>query len=194
MPVSDSQPLINRIDSPAIGGLNVGSAQQVRRIAAAVAKSKKSPAATSPIESTSTGAPTNAPASLGGPRPVGSQAVGSAAVRTDGSGAGASIRVDGGHRVASADSLSGRAAHDRTDWLQLHAAELIRRLQTWANGLDAREASLNAAMARQDLRERQFRLQQLEWQAEMDAAKIAADQLRDNLSAQSRRLAFQSLA
>ncbi|MGB7342593.1 MAG: hypothetical protein WBD20_00120 [Pirellulaceae bacterium] len=85
------------------------------------------------------------------------------------------------------------ASLDREAWLKLHAAELIRRLQTWANGLDAREASLNAACARQDLRERQFRLKQAEFQAEMDDAQQDVDDLRRQIAAQSRRLAFQSL-
>ncbi len=86
------------------------------------------------------------------------------------------------------------ASGDQEAWLRLHAAELIRRLQAWAHGLDIREATFNAAMARQDVRERQFRIQQSEFQAEMNSATEAADELRKQIAAQCRRLAFQTLA
>ncbi len=83
---------------------------------------------------------------------------------------------------------------DRDAWLRLHADELIRRLQLWATGLDAREAHLNAAYAQQDLRERKFRLQQMDFQNEMSEARRSVEQLRTQVDAQSRRLAFESLA
>ena len=77
-------------------------------------------------------------------------------------------------------------------WLRLHAADLIARLSTWSNDLDSREATLNARVAKQDLRERQFRLLQHDAQIEMDEQQRAIERLRAQMENQARRLAFQS--
>ncbi|NNE01517.1 MAG: hypothetical protein HKN47_29750 [Pirellulaceae bacterium] len=81
----------------------------------------------------------------------------------------------------------------REAWLKLHATDLIRRLQTWATDLDAREADLNASFARQDLRERRFRLHQQEIEIQMAQHQQAANELQEQMQAHARRLAFQSL-
>lgn len=80
---------------------------------------------------------------------------------------------------------------DPDSWLQLHATDLIDRLSGWSADLDSREAELNARTAKQDLRERQFRLQQQIAQTEMDEQQRSIDRLRDQIQAQARRLAFQ---
>ena len=76
-------------------------------------------------------------------------------------------------------------------WLRLHATDLIDRLSQWSDDLDAREAGLNARIAKQDLRERQFRLQQQFAQMEMDEQQRAIDRLRNQIQDHARRLAFQ---
>ena len=89
-----------------------------------------------------------------------------------------------------AGSVAGGAA-DPEDWLQLQATDLIERLQKWSAELDAREAQLNAAMAQQDLRERVFRIRRQEFDADLRRQQEEIDALREQLSAQARRLAFQ---
>ena len=86
---------------------------------------------------------------------------------------------------AAIDPASGE------EWLRLQARDLIERLQRWSADLDHRQAQLNAAMAQQDVRERQFRTRQLESAAELDRRQEAIDALRTQLNAQARRLAFQ---
>jgi hypothetical protein len=76
-------------------------------------------------------------------------------------------------------------------WLRLHAADLIDRLSNWSQDLDAREAQLNARIAKEDLRERQFRLHQQVALAEMDEQQRAVDRLRKEIEDHARRLAFQ---
>jgi len=77
------------------------------------------------------------------------------------------------------------------NWLQLHAGELIERLRQWSADLDYREAELNARTAKQDSRERQFRLLQQTAQQELDEQQRAIDRLRKQMQDQARRLAFQ---
>lgn len=114
------------------------------------------------------------------------------------------IRVDSPHGRHDEDaSLDSQDQHSnktnvdelvrREGWLRLHATDLIRRLQDWASGLDAREATLNAAYARQDLRERKFRLHQQEIETQIAAHKQAAEDLRQRINASLRRLAFRNL-
>jgi len=43
------------------------------------------------------------------------------------------------------------------DWLSLHAADLVRRMQDWADELSAREFQLMTRMSQQQQRERRFR-------------------------------------
>ncbi len=92
------------------------------------------------------------------------------------------------------DPIAGDAtdpATARENWLQLQATDLIARLQKWSAELDAREAQLNAAMAQHDLRERLFRVRQQEFDADLRRQQEEIDALREQLSAQARRLAFQ---
>tara|TARA_R110002049_G_scaffold4601_6_gene32907 strand:+ start:119233 stop:119793 length:561 start_codon:yes stop_codon:yes gene_type:complete len=76
-------------------------------------------------------------------------------------------------------------------WLTLHATDLIDRLASWSEDLDAREAQLNARIAKQDVRERQFRLTQQVAQTEMEEQQRAINRLRKQINDQARRLAFQ---
>jgi hypothetical protein len=75
-------------------------------------------------------------------------------------------------------------------WLELHAAELVDQLQAWASDLDAREAQLNARASLQDLRERQFRLQQQDLATELAEQRRSIERLRAETEAHARRLAF----
>ncbi len=108
-------------------------------------------------------------------------------------------RIDHAHQQQTSRGQVSRAdadenavdPADRDDWLRLQARDLIERLQRWSADLDARQAQLNAAMAQQDVRERQFRIRQQESAAELDRQQEAIDALRIQLSAQARRLAFQ---
>ena len=91
------------------------------------------------------------------------------------------------HDAQAAKPL-GAELHNREAWLKFHASDLILRLQDWATDLDVREANLNAAYARQDLRERQFRLYQQDVEAQIAKHQRAARALREQISAHSRRL------
>ncbi len=75
-------------------------------------------------------------------------------------------------------------------WLQLHAEELIGRLQGWAAELDAREAQLNARISRQESRERQFRLQQQDALTDQAEQQRSIERLKRQLELQVRQLAF----
>jgi len=205
MPTSESTPQINRIDAPVVGR-RVNASPVV--VGPRVSGVRVSGVRATDIRATDVRA-TDVRAT--GPRLVGQAVADNAPSRPRRTPSDkianplSGHRIDASHAQVAADDLSPKSQINREDvrdasplidresWLRLHAAELIRRLQTWANGLDAREATLNAAFARQDLRERQFRLQQNEFQAEMDAAEQAADELHQKVAAQSRRLAFQSL-
>ncbi|MEM9585993.1 MAG: hypothetical protein AAGA03_01825 [Planctomycetota bacterium] len=80
---------------------------------------------------------------------------------------------------------------DRQEWLQLHAEELITKLQTWAGELREREANLQVLFARQESRERKFRMQAQAWEAEMIDRQRSIDALRNRMQEQARRLAFE---
>ena len=104
-----------------------------------------------------------------------------------------SHRLDGPH-VPLPDAGPAETAGEELQphgWLDLHAAELIDRLQQWADDLDSREAQLNARSARQDLRERQFRMHQHDVSTAMAEQQREDERLRGLLEAQARRLAFQ---
>lgn len=88
-------------------------------------------------------------------------------------------------------SVDGAAETAARQWLQLHASELIDRLTQWSHDLDRREAELNARMAKQDSRERQFRLCQQIAQRELDEQQRTIDRLRTQIQSHARRLAFQ---
>lgn len=115
------------------------------------------------------------------------------------------------HAVAGTDparlppELDGETANDdrfpadhpsddstgRSDWLGLHAEELIDRLQTWSADLDARESQLNLRASMQDQHERQFRLRQQDLAADLAQQQRAVERLRGEIQAQARRLAFE---
>lgn len=76
--------------------------------------------------------------------------------------------------------------------LNLHAIDLVDRLQSWAADLDAREAQLNSRTSLQDHRERQFRLAQQDAETELAEQQRAIERLRREVEAQARRIAFQS--
>ena len=79
----------------------------------------------------------------------------------------------------------------RDEWLNLHASDLIRRLQAWSDQLDARESQLNARASMQDNRERQFRLQRQDAVADQAEQWRSIERSRAEIEAQARRLAFQ---
>ena len=115
-------------------------------------------------------------------------------------GQSATTKVDWNPTVSTADRGSeviARSAHDvdphPESWLTLHATDLIDRLTHWADDLDVREAVLNARIAKQETRERQFRLLQQAAQAEMDEQQRAIDRLRAQIQDQARRLVFQDV-
>ncbi len=100
-------------------------------------------------------------------------------------------------------SLSRPAAHfepategsqspelDRDQWLTLHSADLIRRLQAWSDELDARESQLNARASMQDNRERRFRLQRQDVSAHQDEQRRSIERLRAEVETQARQLVF----
>ncbi len=77
---------------------------------------------------------------------------------------------------------------DAERWLQLHAADLIDRLQQTAETLDAREARLHAQIAMHERRERAFRLWSDSQRQELSELHHEAARLRDRLQAEARRL------
>jgi len=79
---------------------------------------------------------------------------------------------------------------DRHNWLALHADELITRLQTWADQLDAREAQLNAREALLENRERTARLRQQDTLNSQTEQRRSIARIRHELESQARRLAF----
>jgi hypothetical protein len=95
-------------------------------------------------------------------------------------------RLDGSHRIPS-DGGSGETPHP-DEWLQIHAAELIDRLQHWASDLDARESQLNARFAVQDHRERQFRMKQQDIAAEMCEQQRAIERFHREIQIRAERL------
>lgn len=81
---------------------------------------------------------------------------------------------------------------DPEAWLRAHATDLIRHLQTLSIDLDQREASLNARIALHERRERQFRIQRSELSQQLATGQTRVDQLRQQLEARTRRLAFEN--
>ncbi|WP_164100980.1 hypothetical protein [Candidatus Laterigemmans baculatus] len=82
----------------------------------------------------------------------------------------------------------------RESLLHLQAADLIERLQLWSSDLDARESQLNARLALQDHRERQFRLWAQSRRADLEASIRAADERAGELREAARRLAIAELS
>jgi hypothetical protein len=76
-------------------------------------------------------------------------------------------------------------------WLQLHATELIERLQSWSADLDAREAQLNARTALLEHRERQLRLEQQNSRLEVEELTQSLEREVAEIRAAARRLAFE---
>jgi hypothetical protein len=79
---------------------------------------------------------------------------------------------------------------DRDGWLRLHATDLIDRLTDWSDDLDARQAQLNATIAKHERRERQFRLQRQIASVELREQQRSVQRLRERIEAHARRLAF----
>ena len=100
----------------------------------------------------------------------------------------ASLRRDGvGEQRVLEDSVQeGR----REDWLRLHSSELIDRLQSWSDVLDAREASLNAREATLEHRQRQVRTQRRESEDYFAEQQTRLERIRKQVKAHARRLAF----
>lgn len=104
---------------------------------------------------------------------------------------------DAGHRSAR-QSIRSRPVRrvvglpNVDDWLRLHAADLISRLQHWAADLDAREAQLNARTSIQEHRERRFRLRQQDISTEMAEQQRSIARLHRDLEAQVRRRAAEN--
>ena len=88
-------------------------------------------------------------------------------------------------RVVSADL-------DPDAWLRAHATDLIGHLQNWSSELDRRESGLNARIAMHESRERRFRLQRSELAGQLAESQARVDQLRQQLEARARRLAFEN--
>lgn len=78
----------------------------------------------------------------------------------------------------------------RQEWLQLHAVDLITRIQEWSESVDSREAHLNARSAQQDLRERVFRLRKNDLAFELSEQRRSIEQLKQELATLARRLSF----
>lgn len=95
------------------------------------------------------------------------------------------------HSAAANETTATHELNAREAWLNFHASDLIMRLQEWATDLDAREASLNAAYARQDLRERQFRLCRQQVEIQIAEHLAAAKALRTEMQSHARRIAFE---
>ncbi len=68
-----------------------------------------------------------------------------------------SQEVATGMVVSPSNDGIGSQQVDADDWLSLHAADLIRRIQDWADELSARESQLTTRMSQQLQRERRFR-------------------------------------
>ncbi|MCP4504688.1 MAG: hypothetical protein GY822_32690 [Deltaproteobacteria bacterium] len=68
-----------------------------------------------------------------------------------------SQEVATGMAVSPSNDGIGSQQVDAKDWLSLHAVDLIRRIQDWADELSARESQLTNRMSQQQQRERSFR-------------------------------------
>lgn len=108
------------------------------------------------------------------------------------------VRVDAPHQTRSGTpkSQTDRWTHDEPpiDWLNLHAADLIERLNRWADDLQRREANLTIHEAKLDQRSRQFRLTAQQTRLELDALGRRLDARQRQLDAhvqQCHRLARQ---
>ena len=91
----------------------------------------------------------------------------------------------------SPQTHSGDEPNQQQTWLQLHAIELIDKLQSWSADLDSREAQLNARTALLEHRERQLRLEQQSARLDLDDLKASFQQEVAEMRAAARRLAFE---
>jgi septal ring factor EnvC (AmiA/AmiB activator) len=109
----------------------------------------------------------------------------------------ASAGAENCHSIAAdvtsqhAQSVPDSPANASDAWLRAQASDLIRHLQDWSEALDGREASLNARIALHERRERQFRIQRSELTQQLAEGQARVDQLRRQLEARVRRLAFE---
>ncbi|MDA8743622.1 hypothetical protein N9N28_03210 [Rubripirellula amarantea] len=74
--------------------------------------------------------------------------------------------------------------------LALQSDDLIAHLQQWAADLDSREAQLNARTSLQEHRERQFRIERRDAEAELAEQQRLVERMRQSVQVQARRLAF----
>ncbi len=107
-----------------------------------------------------------------------------------GSAVGDLLRVDPSHRIGDDLRTDLRTMEWplRDQWLRFHASDLIEQLQGWASDLDAREAHLNARLAVQDHRERQFRMQQQDVSAEMAERQRSLRRLQEEIQSRCQSL------
>ncbi len=95
--------------------------------------------------------------------------------------------------AAAGDATAGEATANNqlpSPLLQAHADDLVHNLQSWAAVLDRRESELNAGIARQENRERSFRLWAQTQQQQLLQLEREANRLREELKQQARRLAL----
>lgn len=90
--------------------------------------------------------------------------------------------------VAAPSDDATRGDDAAASLLHAHADDLVRNLQAWAEVLDRRESELNATMARQENRERSFRLWAQTQQQQLQQLEREATRLREELKQQARRL------
>jgi hypothetical protein len=92
-------------------------------------------------------------------------------------------------RTDQVQAVDGKPAHgSQKDWLSQHAADLIRKIQTWADALDSREMQLNARVLRHEQRERRFRLRWQDLELDLSEQRNAIDQLQQAFTSQSQHL------
>ncbi|WP_153557321.1 hypothetical protein [Roseimaritima sediminicola] len=100
-------------------------------------------------------------------------------------------------RPGAANATNHREAaptQDPSDLLTAHAEDLIARLHGWAAQLDQRESELNAGIARQETRERSFRLWAGQQREQLERLEREALRLRERLQRHARRLAIAQTA
>lgn len=95
------------------------------------------------------------------------------------------------YSAAPQPDLADQLQYREQSWLQLHAIELIERLQAWSEDLDRREAHLNSRTALHEHRERQLRLQHQTSQLELGEMKSILEREVNEVRAAARRIAFE---
>jgi len=100
------------------------------------------------------------------------------------------IATDAPSTVNDAHAIDNKHGDSsQEDWLSLHAADLIRNIQNWADALDSREMQLDARVLRHEQLERRFRLRWQDFELDLSKQRNAIDQLQHEFDSQSRQLA-----